>query len=160
MANLTTCKDCGHTVSKKAKICPSCGVKKPGKDGVGGFTTFVVLSLLVIFLFNLGGPSTPSPAKEARDGAFNVAYYTVQGVKNRLKDPDSAKFGNVIVVETEKYGRVVCGEVNAKNGFGGYTGSKGFVGKGGLVLLEGDAPFGEAWNELCAGNKGALFENF
>lgn len=34
-----------------------------------------------------------------------------------LKDPDSAKFQNI---------KGVCGEVNAKNGFGGYSGFKRF----------------------------------
>ena len=32
MSNLTECKDCGHSVSKRAAICPSCGVSWPGRD--------------------------------------------------------------------------------------------------------------------------------
>ena len=31
MSNPTECKDCGHTVSKRAAICPSCGVSFPGR---------------------------------------------------------------------------------------------------------------------------------
>lgn len=43
-------------------------------------------------------------------------------IKDVLKDPDSAQFRNVQATET-----AVCGEVNARNGFGGYNGFKGFV---------------------------------
>jgi len=32
MSNLTECKDCRHTVSKRAAFCPSCGVSLPGRD--------------------------------------------------------------------------------------------------------------------------------
>lgn len=41
----------------------------------------------------------------------------------QLKDPNSAEFRNVVVA-----GNIVCGEVNAKNGFGGYVGFKSFWG--------------------------------
>ena len=30
--NLTTCRDCGESVSNKAKTCPHCGTKKPWKQ--------------------------------------------------------------------------------------------------------------------------------
>ena len=43
-------------------------------------------------------------------------------VEDLLKDPDSAKFTRVKVK-----GVVVCGYVNAKNSFGGYTGAKAFM---------------------------------
>jgi uncharacterized OB-fold protein len=32
MSKLTKCKDCGQEVSKRADICPHCGVKKPWGD--------------------------------------------------------------------------------------------------------------------------------
>lgn len=43
-------------------------------------------------------------------------------VKAKLRDPNSAIFSNI------RDGKLlyVCGEVNAKNGFGGYAGSKRF----------------------------------
>lgn len=40
-------------------------------------------------------------------------------IKYSLKDPDSAKFGEVIY-----YDDIACYEVNAKNSMGGYTGTK------------------------------------
>lgn len=49
-----------------------------------------------------------------------------QAVASSLKDPDSAKFRNVAV---KSFGilKVVCGEVNGKNSYGGYVGFKRFV---------------------------------
>jgi hypothetical protein len=47
-------------------------------------------------------------------------------VRNQLKDPGSAQFRNVRVVPY-KNGRVVCGEVNGKNSYGGYVGFTPFV---------------------------------
>lgn len=43
-------------------------------------------------------------------------------VAQQLKDPDSAKFRNLEAFDGEQGRVVVCGEVNAKNSFGGYTG--------------------------------------
>lgn len=48
-------------------------------------------------------------------------------VKSLLKDPDSAQFRKV---------KNTCGEVNAKNSFGGYTGYKRFLIYEGQVLIE------------------------
>ena len=53
-------------------------------------------------------------------------------VKEKLKDPDSAKWGATALIAgfeeriPDKYGYAAyaCLEVNAKNGFGGYTGTK------------------------------------
>lgn len=52
-----------------------------------------------------------------------------QGVRSGLKDPDSARFGTMKVAikrdDPETY--VVCGWVNSKNSFGGYTGEQPFL---------------------------------
>ena len=51
-------------------------------------------------------------------------------VRENLKDPDSAKFGKITVVDTGKKNghggsiRVACVTVNAKNSMGGYGGNK------------------------------------
>ena len=49
----------------------------------------------------------------------------IAAVKYRLKDPYSARFRNVYVGKARH--RPVYGEVNAKNGFGGYTGYSPFI---------------------------------
>ncbi len=55
----------------------------------------------------------------------NTLRIITDGVKEQLKDPDSAKFKNVKVSSASGY---VCGEVNAKNSYGGYTGFTKFAG--------------------------------
>lgn len=47
-------------------------------------------------------------------------------IADSLKDPNSAQFRNVRVVPYEE-GAVICGEVNAKNSYGGYVGFEAFV---------------------------------
>lgn len=46
MAKLTSCKDCGHKVSKSASTCPQCGTPKPGVKTVSGWTFLITLGLL------------------------------------------------------------------------------------------------------------------
>lgn len=52
-------------------------------------------------------------------------------IRQKLKDPDSAKFGKTIVKTVPnaagKPTTVVCGTVNAKNAFGGYVGERPFM---------------------------------
>ena len=49
-----------------------------------------------------------------------------QVVASSLKDPDSAQFRNVRIANYMD-GKVVCGEVNGKNSYGGYVGFGPFV---------------------------------
>lgn len=50
----------------------------------------------------------------------------LDALRRVLKDPDSAKISNTRVVQWRS-GKVVCGEVNAKNSYGGYVGNRPFV---------------------------------
>ncbi|MEM9995153.1 MAG: hypothetical protein AAGE79_13615 [Acinetobacter pittii] len=72
-------------------------------------------------------------------------------IKNNLKDPDSAVFRNVEAYFTRDGNTVACGEVNAKNSYGGYTGFKWFIGTNNNVLFDGETnkPFIEVFKELC-----------
>lgn len=47
-------------------------------------------------------------------------------VRDKLKDPDSAQFRKVRLVDHDG-GKIVCGQVNGKNSFGGYVGYKSFA---------------------------------
>ena len=48
-------------------------------------------------------------------------------VANTLRDPESARFvGRIFKLQTKNGTEIVCGKVNAKNGFGGYGGPMGF----------------------------------
>lgn len=60
-------------------------------------------------------------------------------VKRKLKDPDSAKFQDMVVRDYQG-GKVVCGEVNSKNSYGGYVGFTPFVsGPESAMLLDKDS---------------------
>jgi hypothetical protein len=50
------------------------------------------------------------------------------GVRAKLKDPDSARFG-IIRAGANASGQImVCGMINAKNSYGGYSGMSPFMG--------------------------------
>ena len=44
-----------------------------------------------------------------------------------MRDPDSVKFGKLFEGRGSSGKQTICGEVNAKNGFGGYTGMTPFI---------------------------------
>jgi hypothetical protein len=54
-------------------------------------------------------------------------------VRNALTDPDSANFRDVYL--TPK-GVIVCGQVNAKNRYGGYVGFRRFISVGSSVYFD------------------------
>lgn len=71
--------------------------------------------------------ATCAQAVTDADTAKVVAAAQV-AVKKSLRDPDSARFrgGAVATADLDngKSNRVVCGYVNSKNGFGGYSGEQ------------------------------------
>lgn len=91
--------------------------------------------------------STPAvdpvdPMRAVKDQSATVAR---ELVPRAMKDPSSAKFGNVWGVTTG----VACGYVNGKNSFGAMTGQQGFIMAGGSVEFEGAPGFVRHWNTLC-----------
>jgi len=65
-----------------------------------------------------------------------------------LKDPDSAKFRNVVAIRG-----VVCGEINAKNSMGGYVGFRRFISLDGEAVFDNDSfKFEETWGGACIKN--------
>jgi hypothetical protein len=74
----------------------------------------------------------------------------IRAVREILKDPNSAMFGTMF-----SRNGLVCGYVNAKNGFGAYTGKREFMyRKGRAVLNDGRATFLKVWNSKCASGGG------
>lgn len=57
------------------------------------------------------------------------------GLRAVLKDPESARFGSYAAGVSADGVITVCGSVNAKNSFGGYTGKKPYMG-----ILAGKPP--------------------
>jgi hypothetical protein len=77
-----------------------------------------------------GGQLINDPGHKANAEKAATAYIT-----NILKDPDSARFhfplspkaGVLNAMTITRSGYFLCGEVNAKNSYGGYTGFKTFM---------------------------------
>jgi hypothetical protein len=77
-----------------------------------------------------------------------------EAITQRLKDPESARFRNLYFHASQPGLMVTCGEVNARNSFGGYGGFKRFIANGlpETSFLETDmkrAEFDKAWAGLC-----------
>lgn len=86
-----------------------------------------------------------------------------QLIAQNLKDPDSAKFTNLVLVQNDQ-AKLLCGSVNAKNSYGGYVGAKKFYVKWSnsqadtpTVYTEGDtaARANARMNELMAQSRSA-----
>lgn len=59
----------------------------------------------------------------------------------QMKDPESAKFRSLIVHHASQIS-YVCGEINAKNSFGGYVGYRRFLTDGAdMTVMDGDPHF-------------------
>lgn len=87
-----------------------------------------------------------SPAKQY--GWIRVSKDAV-GVK--LKDADSARYRNVAFYSGGGT-PVVCGEVNARNSFGGYSGYERFIAAGStMAYLESEVSdgIGPVWDKMC-----------
>lgn len=74
-------------------------------------------------------------------------------LRARLRDPASAQFSGTYVAWTSG-APIVCGYVNSKNGFGGYTGRQRFIGASaaGYSITEEDMASGEMdglWAKAC-----------
>ena len=76
----------------------------------------------LVVLLCLGVISHSAIAQD--DDALIEAAQT--GIRQALRDPDSAKFSGLYVSTTSNGKQIVCGQVNAKNGFGGYAGTARF----------------------------------
>lgn len=130
-----------------------------------------IQSLLLLFVL-LGGCATMPSNQELREASSEPAPDRQAGtamienaVRSGLKDPDSATFEwpNGFVFGSYKRllgplhtGWITCGTVNAKNGYGGYTGKTAVIGvirNGSVIetnLDEPSARFNSRVAKACA----------
>lgn len=103
---------------------------------------------LVVCLLLMSACGQQSAIRENKDGMIILAH---KAVEQKLRDPSSAEYRN------EKLGSyqgvsVICGEVNAKNGFGGMTGFERYVSNGGdatVLASQMDASeFSNVWSQM------------
>ena len=124
-----------------------------------GSQGLVVLGVVAVIVIAASKFSSPAPAplvdptpKPSATGVPDWKRFAVaeRRVREMLRDPESATFHGERV--SSKLGTpVVCGTVNAKNGFGGMTGDQRFI-SGGATALEEQMAKGEmdrAWAGAC-----------
>ena len=86
------------------------------------------------------------------DPAKSYIAEAEKAVSENLRDPASAEFRNVSYRQANTGAHVVCGEVNGRNGFGGYAGFQQFIWHSGNVMIDtepGDLVFTRRRLELC-----------
>jgi hypothetical protein len=70
--------------------------------------------------------TTVRPAYPAAEYDSRLQTATESAIRSIMRDPESARFGPAAAVKTPT-GYTLCGKVNGKNAFGGYTGDKPFM---------------------------------
>lgn len=99
-------------------------------------------------------PPQPAASVDPRGTPEEQAAFIEMGrkaVRLMLKDPYSAKF-EYESIRISNGTKVVCGAVNAKGGFGSYTGLKRYVSLGhfgGAAVDDGEYQFGNTWRRFC-----------
>jgi len=90
--------------------------------------------------------------EELRDRMSTWVVIGQSAVKSKLRDPDSAEWGELWFSWGPKGVPAVCGRVNAKNALGGYVGMEEFItfSTPKLTFLRSDvADFSELWKLSC-----------
>lgn len=79
-----------------------------------------LLSAVVVALAGCAA-SKPRPPIQLAAPTESQRDLITKAVVNRLKDPESARFGKIVMLANQRF---ACAEVNAKNSLGGYTGTQ------------------------------------
>jgi hypothetical protein len=91
----------------------------------------VAQSIALSFVLAAGGSVCSQPAPSAKELAAFVKAAKAN-IMDRMKDPASVQFRNLYVSRSGPLGEapggllILCGQVNAKNTYGGYVGFKDF----------------------------------
>ena len=110
----------------------------------------VVRLLVMLLIASTLGACRKSDKESASEWDPRIIKAGQDYVRHRLRDPESAVFTNMKVNNREVI-PVVCGEVNARNGFGGMAGRERFI-VGEKVGLESDfspSEFETYWAREC-----------
>lgn len=157
------CKHCGYEFSASEMAASKKQSETTGYVGLGCFAV-VIIALALAFCGKSENPpetgltSSGESAEVKRssgyeDVAKQYAWISAgeEQIKTILKDPESADFKDVHFYSGGGV-PVACGEVNAKNGFGGFTGFERFVAAGSVLavtesMVEGG--IGPVWDKYC-----------
>lgn len=133
-----------YTPVPKIEIRPQAvkGSPSPFKMCIAVLNGIFILCAFSFALYQCSKPK--SPHELARKSEEAAQLDSIGAVRASLKDPDSAEFRNI---------RGICGEVNSKNGFGGMSGFKRYVGNSEIVAIDGEnidsEQFQLVWDRFC-----------
>lgn len=114
----------------------------------------VIIAVIAGFIWYANWSISGGGEDDSSDDAYRETSYIELNkarIKSRLKDPNAAQFRNVYVARSLGM-PIVCGEVNARNSFGGYGGYQRFISGGDIQVLESDMAAGEmstTWGKAC-----------
>jgi hypothetical protein len=112
-------------------------------------TAFLIVTAFVL----LGCAGTGNKVTASADLTPAQRATIEAAIRVRLKDPESARFGEFKAGRAED-GMTVCGQVNGKNSYGGYGGMSTFFGSlrgATFTEIEMDEPGGSRWgSNKCA----------
>ncbi|MBF8103770.1 hypothetical protein I1A46_01350 [Serratia liquefaciens] len=86
---MTTCKKCGSGVSRKEKVCPYCGVKKPGERWWYGVVGLVGIAAILVGLKACPGPSKSDQVVSFNYGDVSLKEWRAKDKEERLKIIDN-----------------------------------------------------------------------
>lgn len=144
------CWKCSAFYPVEDTVCPSCQAHPAFavmRKAVGYVLVFSVAVSGAYFIgSNFIGVKDPKTPKENR-----AIANALTAIRQNLKDPESADFGLARAYAAD--GTIyVCGTVNAKNSFGGYTGKRRYIYesvRGSLKIESGDESFSDDWLSNC-----------
>ncbi|MCF5806186.1 MULTISPECIES: hypothetical protein [Pseudomonas syringae group] len=86
-----------------------------------------------------------------RQGDSKIEAAALDAVLQSMKDPDSTRFGDDLSVNHIQGKNVVCGSVNSKNSFGGFSGFKRFLYfyESKQLAIEPKGDFDRLWHLFC-----------
>ncbi|MCF5811226.1 hypothetical protein [Pseudomonas tremae] len=158
MAHLR-CQACNARVSECDVTCPVCNVlivksRNPWLILILVMLLCVVVAAMIWSLSVSGNRSTDkSEVAELSDrqGDSKIEAAALDAVLQSMKDPDSTRFGDDLSVNHIQGKNVVCGSVNSKNSFGGFSGFKRFLYfyESKQLAIEPKGDFDRLWHLFC-----------
>lgn len=98
--------------------------------------------------------TAPAPSANSEHAYRAAALDTLGRFKAQMRDPSSVSFRNLVIVHVAGGARTwensaVCGEVNARNGFGGFTGFVPFIAADTFSTTPSDQSFAALFAANC-----------
>jgi hypothetical protein len=126
-------------------------------------------AILILASVVLASCEAKTPVKQAEIVVLAAETAAEQAVSEQLKDPSSGEYDPTdLRFAIVPVGMIVCGTVNAKNGFGGYAGKENWIAiakwsddgsvHGQAMIQDSSSQFWPAWRKACRHNRVGIAE--